>query len=58
MEAVKEAREWLEGHVALATAEEFEEQKEILSQVAYSITSKMYESGGQAHGKPVEHDEL
>ncbi|SLM36983.1 glucose-regulated protein [Lasallia pustulata] len=62
LEAVKEASDWLEENAATATTEDFEEQKEKLSNVAYPITSKLY-SGGD--GMPVEeeddepnHDEL
>jgi heat shock protein 5 len=45
---------------ATATTEDFEEQKEKLSNVAYPITSKLY-SGGAAGGdddEPASHDEL
>jgi heat shock protein 5 len=38
--AVKETTEWLEENGATATTEDFDEQKEKLSQVAYPITSK------------------
>lgn len=38
--AVKESTEWLEENAATATTEDFDEQKEKLSQVAYPITSK------------------
>ncbi|POR38474.1 78 kDa glucose-regulated protein [Tolypocladium paradoxum] len=60
LDAVKETTEWLEENGAEATAEDFEEQKEKLSNVAYPITSKMYQgAGGEA---PEEegglHDEL
>lgn len=54
MEAVKEASDWLEENAATATTEDFEEQKEKLSNVAYPITSKLY-SGGD--GMPVEEDD-
>ncbi|KZZ96674.1 Heat shock protein Hsp70 [Moelleriella libera RCEF 2490] len=61
LEAVKEATEWLDENGTEASAEDFEEQKEKLSNVAYPITSKMY--GGAAPGgeKPEDgefHDEL
>ncbi|KAF5134542.1 Endoplasmic reticulum chaperone BiP [Metarhizium anisopliae] len=60
IDAVKEATEWLDEHGADASAEDFEEQKEKLSNVAYPITSKMY--GGDAPGSQEEesdfHDEL
>lgn len=61
VEAVKEAQEWLEANAATATAEDFEEQKEKLSNVAYPITSKLYGGAGGAGGdddEPEGHDEL
>jgi heat shock protein 5 len=51
LEAVKETQEWLESNAASATAEEFEEQKQKLSDVAYPITSKLYGDSG-AGGMP------
>ena len=48
LEAVKEATEWLEENAQTATTEDFEEQKEKLSNVAYPITSKLYGSAGEA----------
>lgn len=61
MEAVKEAVDWMEENAQEATAEEFDEQKQKLSDVAYPITSKLY--GGAAGGadeddEPEGHDEL
>ncbi|KAF1350035.1 hsp70-like protein C [Delphinella strobiligena] len=50
LEAVKEAQDWLEENAATAEAEDFNEQKEKLSNVAYPITSKLYGSG--AGGMP------
>lgn len=65
MEAVKETQDWLEENAATATTEDFDEQKEKLSNVAYPITSKLYESAGGAGGmpdygddEPSGHDEL
>ncbi|KAI5866183.1 78 KDA glucose-regulated protein-like protein precursor [Durotheca rogersii] len=63
LEAIKEATDWLEENAATATAEDFEEQKEKLSNVAYPITSKMYSNAGGAGGaadddEPSGHDEL
>lgn len=64
MEAVKEAQDWLEENAASATTEDFDEQKEKLSNVAYPITSKLYGSAGGAGGtpdyddEPIEHQEL
>ncbi|KAK2796906.1 ATPase with role in protein import into the ER [Onygenales sp. PD_10] len=61
-EAVKETTDWLEENAATATAEDFEEQKEKLSNVAYPITSKLYAgAGGAPEGEddePDAHDEL
>ena len=50
LEAVKEASDWLDENAATAEKEDFEEQREKLSSVAYPITSKLY-SGG-AGGMP------
>ncbi|KAI1079897.1 78 KDA glucose-regulated protein-like protein precursor [Whalleya microplaca] len=60
LDAVKEATDWLEENAATANAEDFEEQKEKLSNVAYPITSKMYSGAGGAteDDEPVDHDEL
>lgn len=60
LDAVKEATDWLEENAATATAEDFEEQKEKLSNVAYPITSKMYGGAGGAadDDEPSGHDEL
>ena len=52
LDAVKEVTEWLEENAATATTEDFEEQKEQLSSVAYPITSKLYGSA-----PPTEDDE-
>ncbi|KAI0887906.1 78 KDA glucose-regulated protein-like protein precursor [Annulohypoxylon maeteangense] len=61
LDAVKEATEWLDENAATAAAEDFEEQKEKLSNVAYPITSKLYSGGpgGAADDdEPSGHDEL
>lgn len=62
LEAVKETTEWLEENAATATSEDFEEQKEKLSNVAYPITSKLYAGaggpGGAEDDEPGMHDEL
>ncbi|KAI3532879.1 glucose-regulated protein [Colletotrichum abscissum] len=60
LEAVKETTDWLEENGATANTEDFEEQKEKLSNVAYPITSKMYQGAGGAGGEdePPSHDEL
>ncbi|KAG8631198.1 hypothetical protein KVT40_000338 [Elsinoe batatas] len=66
LDAVKEVTEWLEANGATAEAEDYNEQKEKLSNVAYPITSKLYGSAGEggAGGMPdygddePSHDEL
>ncbi|KAF2452825.1 heat shock protein 70 [Lineolata rhizophorae] len=64
MEAVKEAQDWLDEYAATASTEDFEEQKEKLSSVAYPITSKLYGGGGAGgmpdydEGDSFDHDEL
>jgi heat shock protein 5 len=59
LDAVKEVTEWLDENGATATAEDFEEQKEKLSNVAYPITSKLYSQPGEGgDDEPVDHDEL
>lgn len=61
VEAVNEALEWLEENSSTATAEDYDEQKEKLSGVAYPITSKLYEAGAGGAGEddePPSHDEL
>ncbi|CAK7264008.1 ATPase with role in protein import into the ER [Sporothrix epigloea] len=59
IEAVKEAQEWLDENAATADLEDFEEQKEKLSNVAYPITSKMYSQPGAADdNESYDHDEL
>merc|ERR1711964_903643 len=61
LEAVKETTDWLEENGATANAEDFEEQKEKLSNIAYPITSKLYAGAGGPEGgddEPGSHDEL
>ncbi|KAK4248525.1 putative glucose-regulated protein 78 of hsp70 family [Corynascus novoguineensis] len=59
LDAVKEAQDWLEENAATASTEDFEEQKEKLSNVAYPITSKLYSGGaGGEDDEPDAHDEL
>ncbi|PWW72457.1 heat shock protein 70 [Tuber magnatum] len=50
LNAVKETTDWLEENGSTATTEDFDEQKEKLSSVAYPITSKMYEGAGGSGG--------
>ncbi|KAK0731445.1 molecular chaperone bip1 [Lasiosphaeris hirsuta] len=52
LDAVREAVGWIEQNAATATAGDFEEQKEILSNAAYPITSRLYS------GQDFDHDEL
>ena len=52
LEAVKETTDWLEENGKDATAEDFEEQKEKLSNVAYPITSKLYSGGAPGEEAP------
>ena len=58
LDACKEIIEWLDEHASSATKEDFEEQKEKLSQVAYPITSKLYKDQGAPGEDPLAHDEL
>ncbi|KAK4160035.1 putative glucose-regulated protein 78 of hsp70 family [Cladorrhinum sp. PSN259] len=61
LDAVKEAQDWLEENAGTASTEDFEEQKEKLSNVAYPITSKLYSGAGGAgdeDDEPSGHDEL
>ncbi|RKF59320.1 Endoplasmic reticulum chaperone BiP [Erysiphe neolycopersici] len=63
LEAIKEATSWLDSNGSDATTEDFEEQKEKLSSVAYPITSKMYsKTGGEESTEEKDesesHDEL
>jgi heat shock protein 5 len=57
MEAIKETTEWLDSNAATANTEDFEEQKEKLSNVAYPITSKLYSGAGEGEDASG-HDEL
>lgn len=63
LEAVKEVQDWLEENAATADADDFNEQKEKLSSVAYPITSKLYSGGAGGmpdydDDEPSGHDEL
>lgn len=59
LEAVKETQDWLSENSADAQAEDFDEQFQKLSDVAYPITSKLY-GGADGAGEDEEpgHDEL
>ncbi|CUS09593.1 unnamed protein product [Tuber aestivum] len=60
LNAVKETTDWLDENGSTATTEDFDEQKEKLSSVAYPITSKMYEgsSGSGDDDYVPDHEEL
>ena len=60
LEAVKETQDWLQSNADDAQAEDFDEQFQKLSDVAYPITSKLYGSEGGPGGDdvPEDHDEL
>lgn len=65
LEAVKEATDWLDENAGTAEKEDFDEQREKLSNVAYPITSKLYSGGaggmpdyGDDDEQPMGHDEL
>lgn len=57
VEAIKETQDWLEENAASAVTEDFDEQFEKLSNVAYPITSKLY-GGGEGGSDDAGHDEL
>ena len=56
----QETQDWLESNASEAAAEDFDEQFQKLSDVAYPITSKLYGSGGPGGDDemPDDHDEL
>jgi heat shock protein 5 len=58
LDACKDTIEWLDEHQSSGTKEDFEEQKEKLSQVAYPITSKLYQDQSGGADVPLDHDEL
>jgi heat shock protein 5 len=58
LDACKDTIDWLDEHQSSGTKEDFEEQKEKLSQVAYPITSKLYKDQGPGGEDPLAHDEL
>lgn len=57
LEAVREAVSWLEENGATAEKEDFDEQREKLSEVAYPITSKLYGGGAPPTG-PDDDDDI
>ncbi|KAG7692233.1 hypothetical protein KL930_005171 [Ogataea haglerorum] len=61
LDAINEALEFLEDNFDTATKDEFDEQKEKLSKVAYPITSKLYDApptGDVEDEDDWDHDEL
>ena len=57
IDAVNESISWLDENGATATTEEFQEQKEKLSNIAYPITSKLYSASGDQGGEMGHDDE-
>jgi len=60
-EAIKETTDWLDENASSATKEDFDEQREKLSGVAYPITSKLYSGGAGGEGddeEPKGHEDL
>jgi heat shock protein 5 len=58
---VREATAWVNEYGATATAEDFAEQREKLSDIAHPITSRLYDggdSGGAGYDQTEDHDEL
>jgi endoplasmic reticulum chaperone BiP len=58
LEAIKETIDWLAEKAATASTEDFDEQKEQLSNVAYPITSKLYDRSDEESEVPLGHSEL
>jgi endoplasmic reticulum chaperone BiP len=58
LEAIKGTTSWLVENSATASTEDYEQQKEQLSDVAYPITSKLYDMPEEDGGVPFEHTEL
>ena len=58
LEAIKETIDWLTENSVTASTEDYEGQKEQLSNVAYPITSKLYDMPGEDGEIPLEHTEL
>ena len=57
LEAIKETIDWLAENSATASTEDYEERMEQLSNVAYPITSKLYDMAEDGE-IPLEHSEL
>ena len=58
LDACKETLSWIDDFGKSASKEDFEEQKEKLSQIAYPITSKLYKDQSGGADEPLSHDEL
>lgn len=65
LEVIEETSTWLESKAHGATTEDFAEQKDKLSEIAYPITSKLYSGaaevppkGGDGEDEDMMHDEL
>ena len=58
LEAVKEAVSWLDENGPTAEKEDFDEQREKLSEVAYPITSKLYGGGAPGSGPMDDDDDI
>jgi heat shock protein 5 len=58
LEAIKETIDWLAENSATASTEDYEEQMEQLSNVAYPITSKLYDMPEEDGEIPLKHTEL
>ena len=58
LEAIKETIDWLAENSATASTEDYEEQMEQLSNVAYPITSKLYDMPEENGEIPLKHTEL
>lgn len=58
LEAIKETMDWLAENSATASTEDYEEQMEQLSDVAYPITSKLHDMPEEDGEIPLEHTEL
>jgi endoplasmic reticulum chaperone BiP len=58
LEAIEETIGWLVENSATASSEDYEQRKEQLSNVAYPITSKLYDMPEEDGEIPFEHTEL
>jgi heat shock protein 5 len=58
LDAIKETINWLAENSATASSEDCDEQKEQLSNVAYPITSRLYDMPDEEREIPFGHSEL